>query len=181
MPKRKRKSSGGQVARTKKARTAEQYFARPKRQQDALLKTARVLTAMRNEMVSLHTAAAEHNVSPATVKRYAGPGLRKTSNGTFKARRSDTMLRVLNVPAEGGKIVEVAIRDSRTATIVGEHANAVHEFLSTGDSDSLAKFRRVSIIDAQGNTVPLLTDLDELERLGSAGVLSYQSLYARAA
>ena len=29
--------------------------------------------------------------------------------------------------------------------------------------------------------MPLLTDLDELERLGAAGVLSFQSLYARAA
>ena len=53
-------------------------------------------------------------------------------------------------------------------------------FLETGDDADLARFRGASIIDAQGNTVPLLTDLAELERLGSAGVLSFQSLYARA-
>ena len=53
-------------------------------------------------------------------------------------------------------------------------------YLETGDDTELARFRGKSIIDAQGNAVPLLTDLDELERLGSAGVLSFQSLYARA-
>jgi len=180
MAKRKAKPKSGQVSRPKKPRTAEQYFARPKRQQDSLLNTARVLTAMRTEKVSLSVASAEHRISPATVKRHAGSNLRKTSKGTYKARASDSMLRILVLPQDG-KMAEVATRDSRSATIVAEYSNAMHQFLSTGDTDELMKYEGMFIIDAQGNRVALLTDLTELERLGSAGVLSYQSLYARAA
>jgi hypothetical protein len=135
---------------------------------------------MRNEKVSLTTAAVENNISPATVKRLAGSNLQKNKRGIYRARRSDTMLRVLVLPQDG-KLVDIATRDSRSATFAAGHANAMHQFLATGDSSELMKYEGMFVTDAQGNRVPLLTDLDELERLGSAGVLSYQSLYARAA
>jgi hypothetical protein len=35
-------------------------------------------------------------------------------------------------------------------------------------------------INADGNRVPFLTDLKELDRRGSAGKVSFESLYARA-
>jgi hypothetical protein len=178
--KRKTKSTFHQVRRTKKPRSAEQYFARPKRQQNALLNAARALTAMRNEKISLTTAAVENNVSATTIKRLAGSNLRKSKKGVYKVRSSDTMLRVLVLPQDG-KLVDIATRDSRSATLASGHANAMHQFLATGDSSELMKYEGMFVTDAQGHRIPLLTDLDELERLGSAGVLSYQSLYARAA
>jgi hypothetical protein len=89
------------------------------------------------------------------------------------------MRRCLVLPIEG-RLAEIATLDSRAATIAGEYWNAVNHYLETGDDGELARFRGQSIRDAQGNAVPLLTDLDELERLGSAGVLSFQSLYAKA-
>jgi hypothetical protein len=72
------------------------------------------------------------------------------------------------------------VRDSRQASQVAEYWNAVHRYLETGDDSALRKFRRKRITDAKGTRVPLLTDLDELDRLGSAGVLSFESLYAKA-
>ncbi len=86
---------------------------------------------------------------------------------------------MLVLPTPGG-LAEIATLDSRAATLVGEYWNAVNLYLETGDDGELARFRGQSVIDAQGNAVPLLTDTDELERLGSAGVLSFQSLYAKA-
>ena len=74
---------------------------------------------------------------------------------------------------------EIVIRDSASATIAAEHANAVQTFLQTGDDTEFWQFRGQSIIDAGGKRIPLLTDLDELERLGAVGVLSFESLYAK--
>ncbi len=87
---------------------------------------------------------------------------------------------MLVLPTPQG-LAEIVTRDSRSATIAGEYWNAVQIFLQTGDDTQLQGFRGQSIIDAEGKLVPLLTDLDELERLGAAGVLSFESLYARVA
>ena len=74
---------------------------------------------------------------------------------------------------------EIAIRGSRKATQVGEYWNAVHRFLETGDRSGLLKFAGKILVDADGNRLPFLTDRTQLKRLGSAGVLSFQSIYGR--
>ncbi len=177
MAKRKSKPRSSQGKR-KAPRTAAQYIARPARQRESLQKSAHVLTAMRSEKISLAKAAREHGISPKTVRRYAGSALRKGSRGTYRARATDTILRALIIPTPEG-LTEIATRDSRSASIVAEYANAVQVFLQTGDDSELRPFRGEHIIDAEGNRIPLLTDLDELERLGAAGVLSFESLYAK--
>lgn len=67
------------------------------------------------------------------------------------------------------------------ATLAAEHWNAAHRYLDRGDSSAVRGFRGKSIVDVKGKRIRLLTDLEELERLGNAGVLSFESLYARAA
>ena len=153
--------------------------AMQKRQQRSQLKSARVLTTMRTEGASLSRASHEEGISPATVLRHAKSALRKTSQGRYTARKSDRLLRALVIPSPEG-LAEIATLDSRAATLVGEYWNAVNGFLETGDETALARFRGVSITDASGNTIQLLTDPADLERLGSAGILSFHSIYARA-
>jgi hypothetical protein len=165
MAKRKPKRHGGQGKRKPRPTTQ--------------LKLARVVTTMRTGNISLTRAASEEGISTATVRRYAKSALRKTSRGTYKARASDRLLRILIIPTPNG-LAEIATRDSRSASVVGEYWNAVNHYLETGDEEELSRFRGVTITDAEGNAVPLLTDTAELERLGSAGILSFQSLYARA-
>ena len=166
------------AARSKPPRTAAQYFAKPPRQRASLVKTAHVLTAMRRDGLSLKEAARENGIMPETVQRHAGSALRKTKGGKYEARASDSMLRVLLVPAVGGP-AEIVTRDSRSASILAEYANAVQVFLQTGDDSELQQFHGQHLIDADGKRIPLLTDLDELERLGAVGVLSFESLYAK--
>jgi hypothetical protein len=139
---------------------------------------ARVVTTMRSEGLSLRRAAAEKGISPATVLRNAKGALRKNARGRYRARASDRIPRLLVVPSSQG-LAEIATRDSRSATIVGEYWNAVNHYLETGDDTDLSRFRGVTVTAAQGNAVPLLTDTAELERLGSVGILSFQSIYAR--
>jgi len=76
---------------------------------------------------------------------------------------------------------EIAVRDSREASLVGQYWAAVQKYLETGDASALRRVRRKTVTDADGKRVRLIKDLTELERLGSAGVLSFESLYAKAA
>jgi hypothetical protein len=83
------------------------------------------------------------------------------------------------VPTSEGKR-EIAVRGSRQATLLAEYWNAVHRYLETGSGASrLAKFKDKYIKDSSGARVPFLTDPAELNRLGSAGVLSFENLYSR--
>jgi hypothetical protein len=161
-------------------RSLEQYRAQPAKQQSVLIKVAHALTSMRTEKLSLAQAARAHGVDARTIKRYAGSALTKDSGQRYKVKPSDRVLRVLVVPTKRG-LAEIAIRSSRNATTVGKYSAAVQTFLETGDDSELRQFQGQSIVDASGNRITFLTNLDELERLGSAGVLSFESIYARAA
>ncbi len=74
---------------------------------------------------------------------------------------------------------EIAVRNSRQATLLGKYFSAVQKYVSIGDSTALVEFHGKFITDARGVKVPLLTDLKELDRLASAGVVSFESLYSR--
>jgi len=89
-------------------------------------------------------------------------------------------LRVLAIPTDEGTR-EIALRDSRQASILGQYWDAVQRYLQTGDASAIQKFRGKHITAVNRARITLLTDLDQLSRLGNAGVLSFESLYARAA
>jgi len=48
----------------------------------------------------------------------------------------------------------------------------------SGGTIDFSKFKGKKITDASGKRHPLITDLSQLDALGSAGVLSFESLYA---
>jgi hypothetical protein len=139
----------------------------------------KVVAKMRAEKSSLKKAALEIGVKPETVKRWAGSALEKR-NGRFAAKNSDQLLRVLKIPSADGTR-DIAVRGSKGASSLGEYWAALQHFLETGDDSRLAKFRGKSIKAADGAEIPLLTDRPTLNRMGSAGVLSFESLYSRSA
>jgi len=134
---------------------------------------------MRDGM-SLEKAAQESHIDPRTVIRLGRSALRKGASGKYAAKPHDQLLRVLVLPFPDG-LREVAVRDSRQATVVGEYWAAVQKHLATGNDSALKKIRRKTITDADGKRIRLLKDVTELERLASAGVLSFESLYAKVA
>jgi hypothetical protein len=160
-------------------KTLAQYHAKPERSQVAIDNLAHVITRMR-EGASLTRASAEYGVDRRTVIRLGGSALRKDKAGRYKAAASDNLLRVLVVPVHGGR-EEFAVRGSRAASMISEQSRAQGHFLATGDDSKLRKLRGKRIKDASGREIPFLTDLDELERLGDAGVLQFESIYARRA
>jgi hypothetical protein len=164
----------------KRPTTAEQFFAKPERFQETWTRLTAALAKMRSANASLKQASKEARISPRTVIRLGGSALKKGTNGRYFIKPSDQLLRVLKVPTPDGSR-EIGVRGSRQASVLGEYWAAVHKYLATGDASSVEKFRGKQIKDSAGIIVPLLTDLKELNRLGSAGVLSFESLYARSA
>jgi len=134
---------------------------------------------MRARDISASEAAQSVGIPRGTLIRRGGSALEKLDNGRYAAKPHDDLFRVVIVVSETRGPVEVATRDSREASKAGKHSAAVQRYLETGDDSALRQFKGKYIIDAQGNRVALLTDPDELDELGAAGELSFESLYPR--
>jgi hypothetical protein len=171
-PVKKRKST--------RPRTAKQYFGMPEAKQESWNRAVHVIAKMRSENISLTKASHEFGLNPKAVQALAGSALRKSKNGRYVARPNDKLLRVLVIPSPKG-LSEVAVRGSEIASKIAEYSDAVQKYLRTGDSSSLKKFRQIKLLDEKGKRIKLVTDLAKLQELGSAGVLSFESLYRRAA
>jgi hypothetical protein len=177
---RKKKKIGRRIKTNAQAtpRTAEQLYSRPERFQEKWRRTTHVISKMRSEGASLSRASRQFGVNPSTVVRLAGSALRKRTNGRYATKASDRLLRVLAIPNSKGS-EEIAVRDSRQATQLAEYWIALTRYLQTGDASAIEQFQGKSITDASGREIPLLTDLNELDRLGNAGEFSFESLYVR--
>jgi hypothetical protein len=150
-----------------------------KEQQALWIDVGQIATEVRNGS-SLRRAARKFDRDPRTIQRLAQPALRKLRNGRWAAKPHDKLLRVLTIPSKKG-LREVGVRDSLYATVVGDYWNAVDRYRDTGGASALREFRDQYIIDANGKRGRLLTDTRELDRLASAGLLSFETLYAGAA
>jgi hypothetical protein len=158
--------------------TAKEFYAMPEDLQELWVNVTHVVSDVRNRF-SLTRASRNWGIDPETAIELAGSTLRKGANGLYEAEPTDRLLRILLFPTYRG-LDEIAVLDSDEASRIGEYWNAVHRYLETGDV-SVKKFEGINITDADGTKVPLLTELEELDRLGSAGVLSFESVYARSA
>jgi hypothetical protein len=157
-----------------------EYDAKSEQFQDTWNRITHVVSKMRSDDVSLPQASREFGVDSRTVVRSARSALKRLSNGRYAAKPTDNLLRVLVMPTSDG-LREIGVRDSREASLIGKYWAAVQKYLETGDATALRRLRRKQITDASGASVPLIKDLAELDRLGSAGVLSFESLYAKSA
>lgn len=176
----KRKRSTQRTAKNRPVPgTSAEYFAMAERDRALWKDLGQIVTEVRSG-TSLRQAALKFNRDPRTIQRLARPALRKLRNGRWAAKSRDKLLRVVVIPGEKG-LIEIGLTDSRQASIVGQYWNAVERYQQTGDASALRLLRAKYIIDANGKRIPLLTDLRELDRLASAGVLSFETLYAGAA
>jgi hypothetical protein len=166
--------------RTRAPRTAAEFFARSEEFQENWDLATQVVSKMRANKWSLAVASQELGIDPRVVVQLAGSALRKNTKGRYVARPSDRLLRVLILPTPDG-LREVATSDSQEATKVGDYWNAVYRQLYPGDDGALRKFRNQYVTAQDGERVPLLTDPDQIDLLGSAGVFSFETIYARSA
>ena len=176
----KQRSRSGKGSAKRSPRTVEEFFSKPEAYQDKWNRAMHAVSRMRADGFSLAQAVREYKLDRRTVLRLAGSALRKDKGGHYVAKASDRLLRILHVPTANG-LQEIATRNSRHASSLAEYWDAVQRYLQKGDASGLRRFRRIRITDASGKRVRLLTDTEELDRLGHAGALSFESLYGRAA
>jgi hypothetical protein len=161
-------------------RTADELFARPKRFQDLWDRAVQVPAEMRRLGLSLPQASRKLRVTTKTVLRVAGPAFTK-KRGKYQVKPVDRLLRVLVIPGKKG-LREIVVRDSCEASVVGRYWSAVEKALGPAqDAAALLKLPRKIVRDENGKRVRLLTNLDELRRQASAGVLHFESMYGRRA
>jgi hypothetical protein len=132
---------------------------------------------MRAERVSLRRASKEFGIDPDMVLRLGRSALRRQRNRNYVARKTDRVLRILSIVTPEGRR-KIAVRDSRQASLLGSYWAAVQRYLQTGDDSALREFQGKKVTDASRKRHLLITDLSQLNTLGSAGVLSFESLYA---
>jgi hypothetical protein len=157
-------------------KSLDDYLESPEEFQQTWNNTTHAVSRVR-EGATLSQASREFDIDPREVVRLAGSALRKNKKGRYVAKPSDRLLRVLVIPTYQG-LREIAVTDSREASVVGSYSAAVQRYLQTGDAERVQSFRGRYVTTADGERIVLLTDLDELDRLGSAGVLSFESIYA---
>jgi hypothetical protein len=161
-------------------RTEAQYLAKPEKFKETWDRVLSVISKMRSDKISLTQASRDSGISPRTVTKWGKSALQKRKSGKYAVKKSDTLLRLVMIPTPEGPR-EIAVRRSKQVSLLAEYWNALHRYLQTSDASRLKDFQGKQIKDANGVDVPLMTDLAALNRLGSAGVLSFESLYARTA
>jgi hypothetical protein len=157
--------------------TAAEFFAMPEILQELYLLDLELVGLVRAGL-SRTKAMKQLKLKRTQAGRFAASAFQKLKNGRYVAKPYDRLLRVVMVISNDG-VREVATRDSRQASKAGKHSAAVSRYLETGDDSPLRHFDGKFLTDSQGNKIPLLTDLEELDALGSAGVLSFETIYAR--
>jgi hypothetical protein len=142
------------------------------RQREAHYRALRAISYMRSEGVPLTVAADLAGTTPRTVHRYAGDALHR-GPGRYRVALGDRLYRRMAVYGLGGR-VDVDVRGSRAASLVGAHHNALSRYLATGDRRLLAPFRGKTV-----GGVELLTDPDQIEALAARRDLDIDDIYPR--
>lgn len=125
-------------------KTSADFFAMSERAQYRWNLVAQVISKMKADEISLQKASRELGIAPGTVTRLGRDALRKNKRGRYEAKPTDTLLRVVVIPAGDG-LREIGIRDSREASLVGKYWAAVQKYLETGDASGLQKLRRKTV------------------------------------
>ena len=125
---------------------------------------------------SLRAAAKDAHTTPETIRRYVPNALHRGRSGLYLARPTDGYERTLYMLTAQGKLA-ITVRGSRIASRIADYWVAVDHFLKNGKTDLLRKFRGQSI-RASKVAYPFITNPNTLRRLGYAGEVSFEDLYA---
>ncbi len=167
------RTAGGNAVARLTGRTA--WSALPADAQRSRDTALRVLAEMRATGAPLSAASARHDTTPDAVRFWAGPVLSSRRGDTATARSADRLYRPMRALTDHGTVA-VDLRGSKAAGTLGAYWNAVHHYLSTGDTGPLEAFRDVRV-----GGVTLTTDPRVLDHHAHIGELAFESIYAAAA
>ena len=135
-----------------------------------------VLSLMRRKHLSFDAACNAVGIDRKTALRFIGSELRQEeSGGRYVVTPHDFLPRTVHFITTAGT-VPVTVMDSRTASRIAEHMNAVRAFTHRGDPSALGGFHGETF-EAGGVTYEFVTDLTILTRLADADELGFDGLY----
>lgn len=136
-----------------------------------------VIARMRREKVSLRAAAKAEETDPETVKKFTGSALRRDKSGRYRATPYDRIPRTLNFITANGPVA-ITVRDSRTASKIAEHTNAVRKYLRPPSDLSKVNTFKGKSFQAAGEVHHFVTEPNLLDILADTGSLAgIESLY----
>ena len=143
----------------------------PRRETKTRTRTARASRRSTKAIKRTHRKTAR-----TAAKRVQVMAQRNRSKAPRKGRGQSA--RRVKVPSATG-MRGLAGLSRKDRSIVGRYWNAVHSYVARGDTSALTPFVNARLTDANGRRIVLLTDLQTLDRLAAAGVLSFESIYGR--
>jgi hypothetical protein len=124
-----------------------------------------VLSEARQTGRSLSKLAREKSISPITVIKYTNAFRKK--EGRWIAKKLDHIPRTMLI-YENGKEKSIETSNSKYASTIGEYHNAVKEYLNSGDSDALNRFKKKRIKDVHGKYHRFDTDPKAIKAINEA-------------
>lgn len=143
--------------------------------QEARNRALHALSLMRAKGQSLTRASANAGTTLETVMKYAGTAIVRRESGRYNAKPWDRLVRPMKFLTAKG-IVELDVKDSRSASRIGQYMAAVDEYLKTGEERVLRRYLGKSVtVDRVAR--PFITHGSTLERLAAVGEVSFENMY----
>jgi len=92
----------------------------------------------------------DSEISEKNLLKHLGNNI-KIKNKTIKVTKSDKIPRQMII-SEHGKETLIIVKNSKDASKIGEYHNAKRQFLETGKSSGLKKFKKIKIKDIDGKS-----------------------------
>jgi hypothetical protein len=155
----------------RRVRTRAEYESLTPAQHESRIRAANVANAMRADpTLPLARAAAAEGLQARSVLHYA-PDAFERAGARWQATRADRMPFVMKINTTDG-LVERMVRGSDKRSLIGQHHNAVAQYLDTGDTTVLEPFAGKHVAGMTLETRP-----DELEQQWMRGELEFLEIY----
>ncbi len=129
-----------------------------------------------NRNTSMTAAARSRHVSAERLRRFVAVQRLGESDGR-RWVMTDSRPRIVQVMT-GGRERTLTVDGYDQARLVGEHHQAVGEFVRTNDIELIKPFEGRSVRGANGREYPLETDPNELHRIASMDMPPFHEIYA---
>ena len=90
----------------------------------------------------------DSQISEKNILKHLGNNI-KIKNNSIKVTKIDKIPREMII-SENGKEILIIVKNSKDASKIGQYHNAKRQFLESGNSSSLKKFKKIKIKDADG-------------------------------
>ncbi len=155
---------------SKNVRGSKQLEALSRRERMAHTRALEAVSLMRRQRLTVREAARRAGTTPRTVQHYAGSALERRGH-RIRAKRGDNLIARMPVLTSHGPR-DLDVKGSRNRSLVGQHWNAVADYLHSGNTDQLEPLagKHVSGFD-------LLTDIDEIDYWAPREPFNFEEIY----